>query len=96
MQRFALMIAASAALYSFATGASRAQAPNDMMRQYGYPFCANLATANTVIHDCGYTTMDQCRATASGMGYCVENPAYLAARANAPSLTPAAAPHKRR
>lgn len=97
MRRFAMMVAtASLGSLLITNGASQAQAPNEMVRQYGYQFCAVIAQDLSGGRDCSFVTMEQCRAFASGMGYCLENSAYIAARENPQSLTRLAAPHKRR
>jgi hypothetical protein len=98
MRRFVMMVAAAAAVGSvvMTVRPSEAQAPNEMVRQYGYQFCAILATDNNSVRDCGYTTLQQCQATASGMGYCLENSAYIAARANAANSQAAVPPRNAR
>ncbi len=56
-------------LAAFATDKASAQ---------DYPWCANMG------HDigatnCGFTTLEQCRATVSGVGgFCAPNPSYRA------------------
>jgi hypothetical protein len=34
--------------------------------------------------DCGYSTIEQCRATALGVGFCYQNPAFTAATQGTP------------
>ena len=42
------------------------------------PFCTTRPAGSWGFPDCGYDTMDQCRATASGTGrYCMSNPWYV-------------------
>ena len=44
-----------------------------------YPWCAQYNTKGGA-RNCGFTTLEQCRATVSGIGgYCIENPFYQAA-----------------
>ena len=66
---------------------SEAQAPNAMVRQYGYQFCAILGGFMDGRRDCMYSTWQQCMAAASPRGTCEENAAYIAARANAGTTT---------
>jgi hypothetical protein len=45
---------------------------------FNYPWCANYMMQNGP-KNCGFTTLEQCRATVSGIGgYCAANPAYVA------------------
>ena len=37
--------------------------------------------------DCYYTTLEQCRATASAIGFCYQNPAYTVATQGKPERT---------
>lgn len=39
-----------------------------------YPVC--LAGGEAGTFQCDYTSLEQCRAAASGIGYCATNPAY--------------------
>ena len=98
MRRIEMAIAAAALVGSLmSVTTSEAQAPNAMVAQYGYPFCAIIGGGpDSMIHDCMYSTMDQCQASASGHGYCVENSAYLAAGANAAVSATGPAPHRAR
>lgn len=42
-----------------------------------YPWCAVYSEASVGATNCGFTTLDQCRATISGIGgTCQPNPAY--------------------
>ena len=101
MRRYKMAIAAAALVGGLILSVTTSEAltPNAMVAQYGYPFCAIIGGGpDSMIHDCMYSTMDQCQASASGHGYCVENSAYLAAGANA-ALSPAPtgrAPHRTR
>ena len=84
MRHLTMMIAAAGLLGSLAMpGESKAQAPNAMVQQYGYQYCAIIGMVEGSRRDCMYSTWEQCRASAANMGYCEENPAYIAARANA-------------
>ena len=76
MTRIAMMVAAAAIAggAGLALGSSEARAQS----QYGYQFCA-IQYYNSM-RDCRYSTWDQCQMTASPNGYCMENPAYTAAR----------------
>jgi len=38
-----------------------------------YPWCAQKSRGG---RNCGFTTFEQCRASVSGTGFCVENPFY--------------------
>ena len=96
MRHSMTILAAAVASVAMTCGASHAQTPNDMVRQYGYQFCAIIAHDFSGGRRCDYTTMEQCRSFASGMGYCLENPAYIAARDNARALPAAPASRKRR
>ena len=87
--KIAFSAAALAAGLILTVGGSDAQAPNDMVRQYGYQFCNIIGGVNGVTRDCMYSTFQQCQASASGQGYCVENAAYTAARGNAVPPRPA-------
>ena len=91
------IIAAAALVGTLIVGvrASEAQAPNAMVAQYGYQYCDILTTLGGDVHDCSFVNMAQCQASASGQGYCVENPAYIAARAYA-SIPAGPVPHIRR
>lgn len=41
-----------------------------------YPWCAQYA-ADSAGENCGFTTLEQCRATLGGIGgYCIQNPMY--------------------
>lgn len=42
-----------------------------------YPWC--VLQSGPCSSDCSYTTIDQCRAAASGVGTCFQNPAFTAA-----------------
>jgi hypothetical protein len=97
MRRLVMIVAAAAAIGSLGAGKSAAQAPNAMVAQYGYPFCAIVGGGpDIVIHDCYYSNMDQCQASASAQGYCVENPAYIAAGLKAAPVPAATPRHIRR
>ena len=72
---------------------SEAQAPNAMVAQYGYQYCNIMSRLGGDIHDCSFSTWAQCQASASGQGHCEENPAYIAARANA-QYAPVPAPRR--
>lgn len=37
--------------------------------------------------DCAYATIEQCRATASAVGFCYQNPAYTVATQGGPART---------
>src|SRR5438309_1214046 len=66
MQRVRLSLAAlltSASAFGVATPASAVT----------YPVC--LAGGEAALH-CDYTSLQQCRAAASGISYCAANPAY--------------------
>jgi hypothetical protein len=41
-----------------------------------YPYCVRGKLGLGDSFDCSYTTIQQCRATASPDGYCQRNPAY--------------------
>ena len=42
-----------------------------------YPWCAQYAGEDGGGRNCGFSTLDQCRATVSGIGgYCEANPLY--------------------
>ena len=79
MRGFVMMLAAAGivggAAMTLGTSEARAQ------QQYGYQFCAIQYYDS--YRDCRYPTWDSCQMTASPNGYCIENPAYTAARANA-------------
>lgn len=38
--------------------------------------------------DCSYVTLEQCRATASAVGFCYQNPAYTVATQGKPQRAP--------
>ena len=83
MRRFVTMVAAAGMVCGAAMtfGNSEAQA-QVIVRPYGYQFCAIQYYDSH--RDCRYVTWDQCQMTASPNGYCIENPAYVAARASGP------------
>src|SRR4051812_7247601 len=87
--------AALTAIFATMTGSSHAQAPNAMVKQYGYQFCNVVGPPPDSYRDCMYSTWEQCRAAAMPGGGCFENPAYIAARANAASA-PAPRPQRTR
>jgi hypothetical protein len=44
---------------------------------FNYPWCANYMTQPGA-KNCGFTTLEQCNATVSGVGgFCAANPAYI-------------------
>lgn len=69
MPRPLIMTAAILTLASVLDATSQARAEVD------YPYC--LANGGYVQGRCEYTTLEQCKASASGLGgYCAENPFY--------------------
>lgn len=91
--RAVIKLAISAAALAMGTlplaiSSSHAQAPNDMVRQYGYQFCNIIGGITGVVRDCMYSTLQQCQAAASGQGYCVENAAWAAARSSTVGSSP--------
>jgi hypothetical protein len=53
-----------------------------------YPFCASYNDA-TGASNCGFSTMEQCRAAVSGAGgFCGVNPVYAAQRSSTPRRAP--------
>ena len=73
MKKFALMVAAASALAAPAlvTSSTRAEATE-------YPYCMTyVAGWSGIIERCDFSTMDQCRASASGLsGGCAANWRY--------------------
>jgi hypothetical protein len=46
-------------------------------RAYDYPYCA-VAGGHEAYENCGYQTLQQCRAAVSGVGgHCQQNPRYI-------------------
>ena len=88
MRRLTMMIAVAALIggVTMTVERSQAQAPNAMVAQYGYQYCAIIGMVEGSRRDCMYSTWAQCQASAANMGYCMENPAYIAARGHAGPL----------
>jgi hypothetical protein len=49
-----------------------------------YPWCVHYSM-NGEARNCGFASWEQCRMTSQGTGQCVQNPFYVAARADAPA-----------
>jgi Protein of unknown function (DUF3551) len=73
-------IAAVAALFGLMAGAGPVSA------EITYPWCVQYMRDG---RNCGFSTYEQCRATAFGTGYCERNPMYV-------GPPTAAAPRRRR
>lgn len=67
-----LTVFAAAALSDSSSNVASAQVATT------YPWC--MQPVGTWGLDCSYATIAQCRATAEGVGFCYENPAFAAAR----------------
>jgi Tfp pilus assembly protein PilV len=93
VRRTAIAAAVLAGGLAMTASPSKAQAPNAMVAQYGYQYCNVITQLGGDVHDCNYVTPAQCEASASGQGHCEENPAYIAARANA-QYVPGPAPRR--
>jgi len=49
--------------------------------QHNSRFCAiSVGDEGSGMPDCSFRTMEQCRATTKGLGYCTENPSYTEPR----------------
>lgn len=56
--------------------------PTQARAEVQYPWCAQYGGHDYEGTNCGFVTLEQCRATISGIGgYCYENPAYPATTA---------------
>jgi hypothetical protein len=51
-----------------------------------YPWC--MQPSARWGPDCYYSTIEQCRATAAGVGYCYQNPRYMVATQGKPEGKP--------
>jgi len=68
-----------------------AAAPGALAEAVEYPWCANFADGAG--SNCGFTSYEQCMATARGTGgYCAENTMYTAPAAAARSRPPSRKP----
>jgi hypothetical protein len=77
MRMIMMLLAVAAA--TFAAGATPARA------EITYPWCAQYSGTEGGGGNCGFVTMDQCRATVSGVGgFCYANPMYAPAGAAGP------------
>ena len=66
-----IVIALLTAVIALAASAEPSQAQNRR-------FCTQRPAGSWGFPNCGYDTMEQCRATASGLGlYCTSNPFYV-------------------
>ena len=71
MAKFLLALAAFVALTAISAQSARAEIE--------YPWCAYYGRRGTDATNCGFSTLQQCRATVSGIGgYCGRNPRYHA------------------
>ena len=62
-------LAAAATLAMLAAGAAQARE---------YPWCAHYGNSDSSATNCGFSTIEQCRAAISGVGgYCQTNPRYV-------------------
>jgi hypothetical protein len=69
-----IMLLLAAAVTTWVFGAAPARA------EITYPWCAQYGGTDGGGTNCGFVTIDQCRATVSGMnGYCYQNPMYVLA-----------------
>jgi len=63
-----------------AGGAAFAPASAESVPFRHYPWCLDYSGDDSFTTNCGFSTYQQCRATASGAGgFCYENPWYYAA-----------------
>jgi hypothetical protein len=67
-----LALATIAGLFA-TTGAN---AGNGYNPNYRYCMQASISPDGPDVADCAFNTYEQCRAAASGLGYCLDNPAY--------------------
>ena len=69
MTKFLIAFAAFATLTAFSAPAAQAEIE--------YPWCAYYGRYGTDATNCGFSTIQQCRATISGIGgHCGRNPRY--------------------
>ncbi len=62
--------------YLVALGLLLAASAGDNASAIEYPWCADLGK-DIGATNCGFTTLEQCRATVSGIGgFCIQNPSY--------------------
>ena len=73
----------AAALCEIAPGAAQARE---------YPWCV---TSSDGLFDCSYVTYEQCQATASGIGGCVQNPRALVGDVDPDRFYPGNRPRER-